>query len=58
MLVGVGRRRGDALGLGVYGPSRFHGVPPKSGVGKALTGMLPNIFWATTCQMVAGHWPP
>ena len=57
VLVGVGVGLG-ALGLGVYGPSRFHGAPPKSGVGKAWTGMVPNICWAYACQIVAGHSPP
>ena len=36
----------------------FHAVPPKSGVGKLCTGMVPNIFWAYACQIVAGHSPP
>ena len=42
--VGVGVTVG--WGLGVYGPSMFHAPPPKSGVGKALIVMSPNIFWA------------
>ena len=58
MLVGVGVGVVGGLGLGVYGPSMFHALPPKSGVGKAFTVMLPNIFWAYACQIVAGHSPP
>ena len=46
VLVGAGVGAADAVGFGVYGPSRFQGVPPKTGVGKLCTGMLPNIFCA------------
>ncbi len=58
VLVGVGVGVITGFGFGVYGPSMFHGVPPKSGVGKLCTGMLPNIFCAYACQIVAGHSPP
>jgi hypothetical protein len=60
VLAGVGVGAGGAIGsgFGVYGPSRFHAVPPKSGVGKLFTVMVPNIFCAYACQIVAGHSPP
>jgi hypothetical protein len=60
VVVGVGAGTGGAFGFGfgVYGPSMFHAVPPKSGVGKLCTVIVPNIFCAYACQMVAGHSPP